>query len=891
VFGAAAVVTGVGAELADLGWPGFVASVVVAGAVAFGADHAVTRLRDDIIRLDPLAELYCPAPVVGAPARNAAAAVLARVTNPPHALIVTGPLGVGLETVARFTLNRPEAADRYGARRAIVDLTGASSLDEAQQRVLRRVRDWPSGLLAVVGLAETLAGGRTTPDPFLSWLLRQASRLHVMVCVARPALDRVGAIDLPHVEVSTLSDGEVRHLFRTLAPEVDERHVPADLHALTAGLPQLVVVLAAIADRGGTSALSRVLTGAGDVPLHEHVLLDRLTSERAILGLDGRRVLARLSAVPNGLHEDEIDDVLAGISRRGALLEAVLGLGLASRSGSRLRVSRLVAAATGGDREHEDPVEVDAALTGHVGWLCGLVARDEESANASESGPGLLAAVRRGLVDDSQHELLIGWLSERSPDPMPDVLGELLAHRPPDEHADVVMRTTERLPAEAHRSQVQLLAGVLWRDGVADEVAAPVHAEIGRLLSHTDQARALHHLRIALRLYEGLGDAYHVADSLEDLGNAMIIHDPGSAERHLEDALARFRALPVTRRATSGCARCLTSLAVVEHLRDPESARRHAEEALALAESLGNELLVAGAHHALGSIAARHDPEQAMAYLSSALRTFEQDGDVGGTVETLVGLGELEVTRDPNAARSHAERALALATSVEWPAAAASALYILGLLDSRSDIDAARRRFETALGHATAAGAVLIAAACHLDLYVLARATGGTPSPEHLDAAVALTDQLDHGLARARLQYALGTLMLDTDLDQGRRQLNDALDTLERLEDVEWSARVRFALASADLEARVPHLVAAVHGFHRMAQWTMSAQAAAALARESSEPTRTAWARYAYAAAQQSPEPQFGAVVANEFGLTTADLMDLGEPDLPPDAAADGTDG
>ena len=162
---------------------------------------------------------------------------------------------------------------------------------------------------------------------------------------------------------------------------------------------------------------------------------------------------------------------------------------------------------------------------------------------------------------------------------------------------------------------------------------------LGALASAQGDFRAAEQfLEKSLSLYEGLGDHWGIAASLNALG--VSVRDRGdyvSAQSYYERSLACWRLLP----DRSATARCLHNLANVVRVRgDYAHAERALREATEIFEEVGDQSGAAWSMNQRGDIAREQGhADMARDLYHRALSSFRQAGDPWGSARSLSDLG------------------------------------------------------------------------------------------------------------------------------------------------------------------------------------------------------------------------------------------------------------
>jgi predicted ATPase/DNA-binding winged helix-turn-helix (wHTH) protein/Tfp pilus assembly protein PilF len=230
-------------------------------------------------------------------------------------------------------------------------------------------------------------------------------------------------------------------------------------------------------------------------------------------------------------------------------------------------------------------------------------------------------------------------------------------------------------------------------------------------------------LEKSLWLYEGLGDRWGVAASLNALGvSARDRGDYVSAQSYFERSLASWRTLP-DRLAT---ARCLHNLANAVRVRgDYARAERSLREATEIFEQVGDRSGAAWSMNQQGDIAREQgQADMARDLYHRALSSFRQAGDRWGSARSLSDLGSIHCEQGEYESAHAAYR-----EALQMFAQLSSKRGMARALEGFACLAAAREEAKRAL--------TLAAAAAHLRRQVSA------PLPQ------AEQSKLDHNLSRA----------------------------------------------------------------------------------------------------------------------------------------------
>ena len=670
-----------------------------------------------------------------------AALVRAWLANPPLPVAVQGAPGIGKTTICLAALHDERTLQRFAVRRWFVRCDGARSADalwSALAADLSVIGEGSPGTLAErvcaalsTGPAVVVLDNFETPwmaDPLpVEELLRTLGAIpQVGLAISVRGTTRPAGLrwrDFPPLGPLPLSDA--RRLFLAVAgvgfaadPQLD------DLLARLDGVPLPVELLGYAAQgqpslgevaerwrRERTGMLARM--GGGSRELNVAVSVD--TSVTApLMTTAGRRLLALLGVLPDGISHD---DIAALLLEWGQPAAAVLRqLGLAFDESDRLRTlapirdhiaKSLPPQSTDLHRAVRHYAQLAAIVGNQVGRREGnqaVVRLQAETGNIAAMLEQAAAAGRITQLVAGLHGLVAYWRYTGLIQPK------------------VVSLAEEAVSAQgtaAQKAATWLVLGDLAlarsnHEGARDryEEALPLYQQIGDLLGEANCVKSLGDIALRRSRPDGARDRYEEARLLYQqvgdlLGEANCIRSLGDiALRRFDQEGARDRyeeALPLYREGGDllGEANCVKSLGDIALRRsEHESARARYQQALLLYQQVGDVLGEANCIRSLGDIALRRsEHESARARYEEALLLYQQIGDLLGEANCVKSLGSIALKRcDYESARVRYQKALQLYQQVGSLLGEANCVKSLGDVALRqSDRSSARARYEKAL--------------------------------------------------------------------------------------------------------------------------------------------------------------------------------------------------
>ena len=590
------------------------------------------------------ARLPAPRDTVG---REAEVAEMVENVLARRPTVVLGGPGIGKTNLTLATAHHPAVAAEFADRRWFVRCETATNVigvgtalatelglppsPDPIPAVLARIAETPG--LVVLDNAETPWEGDTlaTEDFFAAVAATEGVALVASVRGnERPA----GAWS--EVRLSPLGVDAAHELFLDIAgPRFEDPELDALLDEL-GGLALAVELLAHVAtgEPDTASLVARwrqertalLARGAGDNKQLSAAVSVETSWNSPQLTDDGRRVLALLGYLPDGIAYDDLETLLPGAGLAGA--NVLQRRALAFDENRRLRtqppIRHHVAAAhppTDEDRERADLhylslIEVEGA---HVG------------------GPGGAEAARR-LAGDAANvtAALIGTLPT-SPGHALDAAAAYFRY--------------------AMRSGMDISAVLEAADEVMEadpnDAWAPVHEAVADLaVARSDHATALARYEIARAAYHRLGNTLGLANATIGLAGVALersLHE--LAQELLEDAREWYRALD----DSVGEANSVFSLGIIAYLQgDYTTARRCFEDALDAFREADEVVGAANCISCLGDIEHAQDMHGgAKALYEEALALYRQAGVVLGEANCIYGMGDRRA--GPRRARSRRE--------------------------------------------------------------------------------------------------------------------------------------------------------------------------------------------------------------------------------------------
>jgi tetratricopeptide (TPR) repeat protein len=607
--------------------------------------------------------------------------------------------GIGKSTLILTALRHRRIRERYEERRYFVRLDGAGSRAAVVAAVARNVglalgeRLEPrlfdfleSGgpRLLVLDHAETPLLGKDRRAA--KELLRQLAALEPLTVVATlRGVAPLGVGWRKPIQVGRLDEEAGRRTFlaHTSGLFADDPALPELLRDLD-GWPLAVVLLAAQAGgyahlgelarawRRKRIALLKKEPGKRDADIGASI---ELSLGNARMTGEGRRLLALLGLLPDGIRRDDLEALLPSEGADAAKTLRQVG-GLAFDDGPRIRVlapvREYLAANHPPEAEDRDrAIRFYCRVADEDGNKVGGVGGSEASARIAAETGNLLVMVRLGLQGADPEPAFRGALG----------LGEFARFSGVDLSA--VLVEAEVVAANAGNCLRQ--ARCLQRRG---DIA----------LARSEHAEARQRYEEALALFRQVGSVHGKANCIKSLGHIAL-----ERSQHAESRQRYEEALPLFRQVGDvlGEANCIQSLGDIALVRSqhPEARQRY-EEALPLFRQIGDVLGKANCILSLGHIALEHSQHaEARQRYEEALALYRQLGHVLGEANCIQSLGDIALERSEHAdARQRYEEALPLHRQVGDVLGEANCILSLGdLAGEETNVDEARQLFETAL--------------------------------------------------------------------------------------------------------------------------------------------------------------------------------------------------
>jgi tetratricopeptide (TPR) repeat protein len=417
-----------------------------------------------------------------------------------------------------------------------------------------------------------------------------------------------------------------------------------------------------------------------------------------LLTQDGRRLLALLGILPEGVRRDDLAELLPPDGAEAAVIVRRVG-GLAFDDGSRLRVLAPL-------REYlaaSLPPQADDCERA-VGFYCRL-AEVEGNKVGAEGGAG--AAVRLGAEAGNCVAMIQRGFRTANPEPgLRGALGLAEFSRFTGRNRSAVLHEAEQIARAVDNPRRR---GDCFK-GLGDIA-----------LARSDYAEARRRYEAALPLYQQVGSVRGQANCIWRLGDiALAYSEYAEARRRYEAALPLYQQVG----SVLGEANCILSLGDIALARSEHAeARRRYEAALPQYQQVGDILGEANCIQSLGDIAlARSEYAEAQRRYEAALPLYQQVGDVLGEANCIKSLGDLALRRSELAeARRCSEAALPLYQQVGDVLGEANCIQSLGdLALARLEHAEARRRYGSALPLYQQIGDVLGEANCIQSLATIA---------------------------------------------------------------------------------------------------------------------------------------------------------------------------
>lgn len=700
---------------------------------------------------------------------------------PPQPVAVQGAPGIGKSTLCLAALHDERVRARFSDRRRFVRCDGSKSADAVWSAIAAELSIMGEGspgmhadrvcaALSTGPFAMVLDNFETPwmTDPLAAEeLLRTIAAIpHLSLAIsvrgtARPA----GMRWRDPMVLSPLPQADARLLFLGVAgtgfasdPQLDDLLTELD------GVPLAVELmgyaaqgqpgLQEVADRWHrerTGMLARM--GGRSRELNIAVSVD--TSVTApLMTSGGRRLLALLGMLPDGIAHD---DLIALLPANGRAAAAILRqLGLAFDEDERLRtlspIREHLAASL--HPEHTDlhravrhyaqlAPELGAQIGGRYGHEAvlrfqaetgNIAAMLEQAASAGRTG--LVANAIQGLVKYWRHT---GFLHAKI---MAVAEQAVSAQGSPLQQASLSLAFGDlalaRSDHESARSRYER-ALLIYAQREDLHGQADCTKSLGDIdLRRSDSSNATERYRQALALYQRVNDTLGQANCIKSLGDIDLRRsDRASASNRYEEASTLYQHVG----HVLGQANCIRSLGDIElHRSETERARTRYEQALPLFIQAGGLLGQANCIKGLGDVDLRRSRHgHARERYEQALLLYRQLGDVTGQANCIRDLGDLDLrTSNHDDADGRYQQALQLFQQVGDVLGEANCIKSLGTVAlGRSDFDKARALYQQALPLYQQRGSLLGEANCVKNLGVVA------------------LRQSKRGTARARFQQAL----------------------------------------------------------------------------------------------------------------------------------------
>jgi tetratricopeptide (TPR) repeat protein len=389
---------------------------------------------------------------------------------------------------------------------------------------------------------------------------------------------------------------------------------------------------------------------------------------------EGRRLVALLGQLPDGIAHDDLNWLLPEVGLRAAA--TLRQVGLAFDEAGRLRMLAPI-------REHAasayppEPADLERA----VGYYCQLAS----TVGWRVGGEGGAEAAEQILGETSN---------------LTSMLDRAIAGQRLSDVVDAMVGLIEYMRFTGNTLPGLLVAARAAVDAAGDATQrARLYQSLGDLaLDRSDDDAARARYEEALPLYRRVGDVLGEANCIQRLGDIALNRSDYDAAR------ARYeKAVPLYRRVGDvvGEDYCVFSLGDIALERDDyDAARARYEEAVPLFRRVGDVLGEANCIQRLGEIALdRSDDDAARARYEEAVPLYRRVGDVRGEAGCIMGLGDIALAREEyDAARARYEEALALYRRVANMGGEAGCIMGLGdIALARDEYDTARARYEEAL--------------------------------------------------------------------------------------------------------------------------------------------------------------------------------------------------
>jgi tetratricopeptide (TPR) repeat protein len=660
------------------------------------------------------------------------------VPSPPETKVPATPVvgigGIGKSTFVLTALHHESVRARYAERRHFVRLDGAPSR---------------SGLVAAVAEAVGLPLGDTLEARLLDFLERGGRRLLVLDNAETPLLaeDRTETEELlgqlaalpdlavvatlrgtfsgpgwrQVIELRRLDDTSARQTF--LAGTSGKFAEDAALDSLLRELDGWPLGLSLLAYQARYEPNLKELTG-GWRRKRAALLTKGVKKREADLGasiemslrcplltLDARRLLSLLGLLPDGIHRDDLAEVLLPDGADAAVALRRVG-GLAFDDGPRLRVlaplrEYLAVHLPPQTEDRERAIDFYCRLAAVEGNKMGRAGGKEACARLAPEAGNSVAMVRLGLSaadSDQAFQAVIGLgrFGRYSGLDLTALLheAELLAKRTGQtkRQAECLLSLGKTAQDRYENGKAELYfeeARALFHQigdvrGEADCIQRP-----GAIaLRHSDYTRARQCYESALPLFRQAGDVLGEANCIKNLAyTALLLDDHAEARRYYEMALPLFRQAGYVL-GEAFCIKGLSDIALA--CRNHKDAKRRYKTALMLYQQVGYVRGEAACIMGLGDIAlAAQDFGEARRRCEMALPLYQQVGNVRGEASCLQNLGRIARKEgQPGEARLAYERALTLFQRIASPQGIATTHQLLAHVtddaERQQHLDAAR---------------------------------------------------------------------------------------------------------------------------------------------------------------------------------------------------------
>jgi tetratricopeptide (TPR) repeat protein len=590
----------------------------------------------------------------------------------PSARVPATPLagigGIGKSTLILTAMHDERVVARYGERRHFVRLDGATSRpavvaclaeevglalgDRLEARLLELLRQGPPRLI-VLDNAETplSADGRLETEELFEQLAGLPSL--ALVATLRPSILPGRGWRAP-VELRRIDEAAARETF--LAATGGRFHDDPGLGALLReldGWPLALTVLAhqaqsyadvaELADAWRRRRTGLLTKGVRKRDADIGACIE-LSLGSPLMTEEGRRLLALLGLLPDGIRREDLAELLPpdGVDAAAALRRVG---GLTFDDGPRLRVLAPVREYLAANHlplpeDRERAVSFYCAVADTEGDRAGKAGGAEAIARVAAEAGNLTAMVRLGL---------------EAPDAAPAIRGALgLGKFTWVSGIDLSAVLIEARQVAAARSKTRGEADCVQRLG---DIA----------LYRSDLAEARRRYEEALPLYLQVGNVLGQANCGKGLGNiALARSDHAEARRRYEEALPLFLQVG----DVLGQANCVLRLGEIAQGRsDHAEARRRYEEALPLCLQAGSLHGQANCVQGLGEIAlARSEYAEARRRFEEARPLYLRVGAVLGQANCVQRLGDIaKAEGDLSTARQRHEQALLLYERIPEP--------------------------------------------------------------------------------------------------------------------------------------------------------------------------------------------------------------------------------